>query len=223
MWSGGSRGARAPPMIGVLGGTFDPVHYGHLRPAHEVQRHLGLERLSLMPAAIPPNRNAPVATPEQRLRMVELAVPEFPGLAVDDREIRRGGISYTVPTLMAVREEIGDRPLCFVLGADVFAALPRWHRWRDLFSLAHLIVVERPGAGLRTPPPWAAPYLREGREDIAAQPAGGVLFVPVTPQDISATRLRAAVARGQAPSASEVPAAVAAYIARHHIYRSLPA
>lgn len=210
-------------MIGLLGGTFDPVHYGHLRPAHEAYRQLGLDRLYLLPAATPPNRNPPIATAAQRLRMVELAVPEFPGLAVDDREIRRGGVSYTVPTLSALREEIGNQPLCFVLGADVFTALPKWHRWQELFGLTHLIVVERPGAAMRTLPAWAAPRVRQQREEIAGQPAGGIMFIAVTPQDISATRIRAAAARGRMPSPHELPPAVAEYISRNHIYRSLPA
>lgn len=206
-------------MIGVLGGTFDPIHYGHLRPAREVFDHLGLARLHLIPAAAPPHRKPPLATAAQRLRMVEIAVTEFPGFVADDREIRRGGVSYTVPTLEALRAGIGDAPLCFLLGTDAFAGLPSWYRWEQLFELAHLVVMQRPGAAASIPA-WAAARVCSGRESIAARPAGAVVFVPVTPRDISATQLRAAIARGETPAADVLPPAVWDYIERLHLYRS---
>jgi len=209
-------------MIGILGGTFDPIHYGHLRPAHEVYRRLGLMSLRVVPAAQPPHRQAPVATPAQRLRMVELAIAEFPGMAADDREIRRGGVSYTVPTLESLRVEIGAQPLCLLVGSDAFASLPTWHRWQQLFALAHIVVMERPGSPLAATRvlPWALERLSSDITEIADSPAGRVLFVPVTPLDISATRLRAAIARGETPSPDELPAAAWAYINEHHLFRS---
>lgn len=213
-------------MIGVLGGTFDPIHYGHLRPAHEVCRRLRLDSLRLVPASTPPHRPPPVATPEQRLRMVELAVPEFPGLMADDHEVRRGGVSYTVPTLESLRAEIGVESLCFVLGSDAFAGLPAWHRWQEIFALAHLVVMHRPGASMHetdSVPLWAAGRLCQGVEELADRPAGGVLFITVTPLDISATRLRAHITRGETPDPHQLPPAVWEYIRRHGIYRSPPA
>ncbi|HEY8555070.1 MAG TPA: nicotinate-nucleotide adenylyltransferase [Burkholderiales bacterium] len=213
-------------MIGLLGGTFDPVHYGHLRPAHEVLRRLELAELRLVPAARPPHRRPPFASPEQRLRMVELAVPEFPGLAADDREVRRGGVSYTVPTLEALRAELGSHvPVCFVLGADAFAGLPSWHRWEALFELAHLVVMERPGAPLAREalPSWAASRLCDPPEALARRPAGSIVLLPVTQYDISATRLREIIARGGTPSFDEIPRAVWEYIQRHNLYRSTAA
>ena len=209
-------------MIGLLGGTFDPIHYGHLRPAHEVYRRLGLASLRLVPAATPPHRRAPVATPEQRLRMVELAVAEFPGLSADDREIRRGGVSYTVPTLESVRVEIGAEPLCLVVGSDAFAGLSTWHRWERLFELAHIVVMERPGSPLAAARvlPWALERVSHDVGEIAEHPAGRVLFVPVMPVDVAATRLRAAIRRGETPSRDELPAPVWAYISTHDVYRS---
>lgn len=206
-------------MIGVLGGTFDPIHYGHLRPAREVFDRLGLARLHLIPAATPPHRQPPRATAAQRLRMVELAVAEFPGFTADDREVRRGGLSYTVPTLETLRAEIGDAPLCFLLGTDAFDGLPSWHRWEQLFDLAHLIVMQRPGAAASVPA-WAAARVCSAREPLAPRPAGCVVFVPVTPRDISATALRAAIARGETPSSDVLPPAVWHYIDRLHLYRS---
>lgn len=213
-------------MTGLLGGTFDPIHYGHLRPAYEVYRRLGLARLAIVPAATPPHRGLPVASPEQRLRMVELAVAEFPGLTVDDREIRRGGISYTVPTLESMRAEMGGaQPLCLLVGSDAFANLSTWYQWKRLFALAHIIVMERPGSPLSAARvlPWALERLSQDVRDIADSPAGRVLFVPVTPVDVSATRLRAAIARGETPSSDALPATVWTYIENHHIYRGAAA
>jgi nicotinate-nucleotide adenylyltransferase len=163
-----------------------------------------------------------VAAPEQRLRMVELAIAEFPGLTVDDREIRRGGISYSVPTLESVRAEVGTEPLCLVVGSDAFAGLPTWHRWEQLFTLAHIVVMKRPGSPLAATRvlPWALERFSNGVGEIADSPAGRVLFVPVTPVDVSATRLRAAIARGATPSRDELPAAVWTYINDRHLYRS---
>lgn len=209
-------------MIGLLGGTFDPIHYGHLRPAHEVYRRLGLASLRLVPAATPPHRRAPVATAEQRLRMVELAVAEFPGLSADDREIRRGGVSYTVPTLESIRAEIGAEPLCLLVGSDAFVGLSTWHRWERLFELAHIVVMERPGSPLAHARvlPWALERLSRDVREVMDYPAGRVLFVLVAPVDVSATRIRAAIARGETPPRAELPNAVWAYINEHRLYRS---
>lgn len=214
-------------MIGVFGGTFDPVHYGHLRTADEVYRRLGLESLRVVPAAIPPHRRPAAANPDQRLQMVQLAVPEFPGLVADDREIRRGGVSYTVPTLESLRAEIGAAPpLCFVLGADAFAGLETWYHWQRIFDLTHLIVVQRPGNPLPAMdklPPWASSRLCRDAAALAGRSAGELMFVTVTPRDISATRLRDQIARGRTPSPEELPPAVWEYIRRHSLYGSTAA
>jgi len=207
-------------MIGILGGTFDPVHYGHLRPAHEVYERLSLDELHLIPAAMPPHRTPPIATPGERLRMVTLGVAEFPGLIADDREIRRGGVSYTVPTLESLRDEIGDEPLYFIVGSDAFAGLPTWHRWRMLFELAHVIVVRRPNVSARALPEWASSRLATDVEATRRRPAGGLVFLDVAPQHVSATELRAAVARGDTPPPNALPAPVWEYIRTQGIYRS---
>ena len=206
-------------MIGVLGGTFDPVHYGHLRPAHETMRAAGLTELRLLPAGQPPHRPAPVASAAQRLQMVRLACTEFPGFVADDRELRRDGPSYTVDTLESLRAEFGERPLCLLIGTDAFLGLETWHEWDRLPDLAHLIVMHRPGWTIPQLPQWASLRRVETPAALARLPAGRIWFQAVTPQDISGTRLRAAIARHQ-PVQAWLPAPVTEYIRSQHIYLS---
>jgi len=204
--------------LGILGGTFDPIHYGHLRPAQEVQRALALEEIRVVPAANPPHRQPPVANAAQRLRMAELAVEDFPGFRVDDREYRRGGPSYTVLTLESLRAELGPRPLCLLLGVDAFLDIETWHHWTRLPELAHLVVMQRPGWQIPAPlSAWAGPRLARDPRQLAGASAGYIYFQAVTPQDISATRLRAAIARGE-PVAGQLPPAVWDYIHANRIY-----
>ena len=206
--------------FGILGGTFDPIHYGHLRPAQEVLRALDLAEVRIIPAANPPHRQAPLATAEQRLRMAELAAAEFTGLRVDDREIKRGGPSYTVLTLESLRQEFGMRPLCLLLGMDAFEGIETWHQWQRLPELAHFVVMTRPGWSL--PPAGALPAWARGRHahaagDLARASAGKIYFQTVTPQDISATRIREAIARGE-PVDGLLPYAVLDYLRANRIY-----
>ena len=159
-----------PKPIGILVGTFDPIHYGHLRPAQEVMRALDLAEVRIIPAANPPHRRAPLATAAQRLRMAELAVAEFPGLRVDDREIKRGGPSYTVLTLESLRGEFGARPLCLLLGLDAFEGLETWYQLQRLPELTHFVVMTRPGWSLPAAdvlPAWARGRLAHAAGDLA--------------------------------------------------------
>jgi nicotinate-nucleotide adenylyltransferase len=216
-----------PAPIALLGGTFDPVHYGHLRFADAVRRALGLPEVRLVPARDPPHRDSPKAPAADRLAMLKLAVAEFPGLVVDDRELRRDGKSYTVDTFTTLRREFPDRPLLLLLGADAFRGLTTWHRWRELFDLANLVVVERPGVDLEAglPPPLLA-ILRErlvaSPESLLSRPAGAILRQPIAPLDVSATEIREHIAR-RADAAEMnrglLPPAVLAYIDLHHLYR----
>ena len=189
-------------MIGVLGGTFDPVHHGHLRLAMEVVEALGLRELRLIPANTPPHRAQPLAGPEDRLAMLEAAVAGTPVLQVDRRELDRPGPSYTVDTLASLREEDPRVPVCLCLGMDAFGSLATWHRWKDLQSFAHLVVARRPGGRTPTEGPIAE-LLAHGRvEDLGGlrtRAAGGVILVDVPPLDISATRIRALLAAGHDP------------------------
>jgi nicotinate-nucleotide adenylyltransferase len=222
----------ADAPVGLLGGTFDPVHYGHLRLADELQRTLDVTDMRLVPAGDPPHRGAPHANAAHRVAMLELARAEFPQLAIDTREIDRNGKSYTVLTLASLRAQSATRPLLWIVGADAFLGLAAWHRWRELFGLAHLVVVGRPGVELeralppRLVPEWRARVTRD-RGALRAAPAGAIYRQDVTPQPISASAIRAALARGPQGLAAVrglLPAGVLSYIARNGLYgaSSLP-
>lgn len=223
-------GAPVKP-IGILGGTFDPVHVAHLRLAHEAWEGLALEQVRLVPNAIPPHRAAPGASAEQRLAMLQLAVADHPGLAVDERELHRPAPSYTIDTLESLRGELGaGRSLCLILGADAFVLLETWHRWQALFGAAHLVVAHRPGYPPRS---WAARMGEAlGEElrnratsdpaDLKRTPAGRIFALPATQLDVSATQLRALLAAGRPPRYL-IPDRVLDYIEKHHLYRAMDA
>lgn len=213
--SANSRDARH--VVGIFGGTFDPIHYGHLRAAREVFARLNLSELRFIPAGAPPLRVPPVARPVQRLAMVELAIADLPGFRVDDRELKRAGPSYTVDTLAALRAELGTVPMCLLLGMDQFLGFERWHRWQDIAELAHLVVLNRPGSAPESLPPWGAARRTEDLPKLRERPGGLLVFLAIQPQDISATRIRAAVARGESIDGL-VPPAVQQYILSNRLY-----
>ena len=187
-------------MIGIFGGTFDPVHFGHLRPALEVQQALGLNQVRFIPAGQPPHRETPYASTPQRLSMLRTAIDDQPGFVVDERELRREGPSYMVDTLASLREEVGQTPLCLILGYDAFLGLPGWHQWNSLIELAHLVITHRPGWNhdeLDDALQSLVKQCETGVERLSEQAAGGLLFVPVTQLDISATIIREQIRAGQ--------------------------
>ena len=204
-------------MIGVFGGTFDPIHYGHLRPAQEAVQRLSLTELRLIPAARPPHRPPPAASPAQRLAMVELAIHGLSGFRADDRELKRAGPSYTVDTLESLRTEFKVTPLCLLIGADQFRSFETWHRWQDIRDLAHLILLSRPGPAPGALPAWARARECTDFHDLHALAAGRLAFLSVKPQDISATRIRAALARGETAHGL-LPETVLEYIETNRIY-----
>ena len=216
----------APLPIGILGGTFDPIHYGHLRPALELLHTLELAEVRFVPCRIPAHRGTPIVTAEQRLALVRLATAGQPGFVADDRELRREGPSYMFDTLTSLRTEVGaETPLVLIVGADAFRDLHTWHRWRELTGLAHIVVMQRPGAAQSLPPvlaEFATPRVAHAPAALRQQSAGGILFQPVTQLDIAATRIRALLARGQSPSYL-LPDAVLAAIRDRALYRTLPA
>lgn len=186
--------------IGIFGGTFDPIHYGHLRPALEILDALRLDNMRFIPAARPPHRGAPAASAELRLAMVKAAVAGETRFQVDDRELRREGPSYMVDTLTELRREFPRDALALVLGTDAFLGLPDWHRWRELFDLAHVVVAHRPGWKLEAGGELADEQRRRLVPDPQAAlsaPAGAVLLQSVTPLEISSTQLRRDAAAGR--------------------------
>jgi nicotinate-nucleotide adenylyltransferase len=218
-----SESCAAPPdPVGVFGGTFNPVHCGHLRSALELVEVLQLAQLRLMPCAVPPHREAPACSAQHRAAMVELAVAAEPHLRCDTRELARPGASYTIDSLMELRAELGaQRGLCLVVGCDALQALDSWHRWRELLEWAHLVVIARPGWSL--PRQGAvAQWLRAHRcDDLGAlrgAPAGGVLVEELRQLAISSTEIRALLKAGRSPRYL-LPEAVLDYIETHHLYR----
>ena len=214
--------------IALLGGTFDPVHYGHLRLADDVRRALALDEVRLVPAGDPPHRGGPQASARDRLAMLTLAAREFAGLVVDDREIERAGKSYTVLTLEALRREDASRPLLLIVGADAFLGFPTWHRWRDVFDLAHVVVVARPGVNLADalPPELAAEWrarLTHDKQILFSTPAGAIYQQPIAPHPISASAIRNVLERGSSGRdavRAMLPTAVLAYIDHHRLYQA---
>jgi nicotinate-nucleotide adenylyltransferase len=187
--------------LAILGGTFDPVHLGHLRAAWEASEALDAE-VRLMPAHIPPHRPAPVASAQQRVAILRAALAGQDRLTLDARELDREQPSWTVDTLTSLREEIGERPLVLLIGSDAFAALPGWHRWRELFELAHIGVLTRPGHVPPLPVELAeatAPREVADASAMRASPAGRVLRIAITQLEISATRIRALLREGRSP------------------------
>jgi nicotinate-nucleotide adenylyltransferase len=188
-------------MIGVFGGAFDPVHFGHLRAALEVREALRLDAIHLLPLNVAVHRQQPRADGALRLRMLQAAVADAPGLVADDRELKRPGASYTVDTLTELRDELGpDVPLCLLVGGDAFNGFFEWHRPRDILGLAHLAVMRRPGS-LQPRDPQLRDELARRRaarpSDLQVAPAGRIWLQSVTQLDISSTRIRRTIAAGR--------------------------
>ena len=187
-------------MIGLFGGTFDPVHIGHLRSAIELRERLGLEQVRLIPCHQPVHRDQPLADSAHRLAMLRAAVAGEPGLVVDDCELQRQAPSYTVHTLATMRQRFGQQPLLWVLGEDAFAGLETWYQWQQLPALAHLVVLRRPGSQAPLPPAVQALSDRLGTTDpapLGQQPAGLIWHCQLPQWPVAATALRQALAAGR--------------------------
>jgi nicotinate-nucleotide adenylyltransferase len=207
--------------IGIFGGTFDPIHYGHLRSAFEMLQALRFDEVRFMPCGDPPHRGITYANAEQRLRLVQLAIEGQPGFVADDRELRRGGPSYTVDTLLSLRAEFPERSLGLIVGMDAFLGLPGWHRWDEILGVAHIVVAHRPG--------WKAPdigvlgdliteYGTHRVNDLHAELQGRIHIHAVTQLEIASTEIRELIAAGRDPRFL-MPDAVRREISETDIYQ----
>lgn len=216
-----------PPVsepLGILGGTFDPIHTAHLRLAEEASRQLRLGGVLWIPAGHPRHRAAPLAAPEHRLAMVRAAIADRPDYRIDEAEVRSDAPSYTVPTLERLRRELGEeRPLVLLMGADAFLGLTTWHRWRELFRLTHIGVASRPTFDLAAeamPAELADEFHRRYRSQftaLATTPAGSVFTFPLAAGTVSSTEVRTKLQQGTAVE-ELLPAPVLDYIHRHRLY-----
>lgn len=187
----------------IYGGTFDPVHHGHLRLAVELRERLEVPEIALVPCHIPPHRESPGASSQRRLELLMLAVADEPGLVIDDRELNREGASYTADTLRQIREEIGpEEPLVMVVGTDSFAGFDGWREWERIPELAHVVVVLRPGSDITAgsaPAKLMADRAAGSVSDLHSGPCGRVLALEPPLMDISATGIRERIADGRSP------------------------
>lgn len=209
-------------MIGIFGGTFDPVHYGHLRPVLEVMQELQLQEIRWIPCGQPPHRELPVADSSLRVAMLEAALNGLQGMKVDKREIERDGPSYMVDTLTSLRQETGDTPLCLLLGMDAFHNFERWHKWQEILELSHLIIMRRPDSK----PPETEKLVEllssnklDSIESIRLEQAGKILFYPVTQMDISASQIRDSLRNGK-DARYLLPDRVIEIISKERLYSS---
>ncbi len=207
--------------IGILGGTFDPIHNGHLYLAKQVLQDLHLQEIRFIPAAQPLLRDAPLATPAHRLAMVELAVTGISALTVDDRELQRQGPSYTVDTLAEIRGEVGETPLCLILGVEQFSQFEKWQHWPHILELAHLVVHNRAGYALQLGQEinelLAQRQIKD--EKLLHHTAAGAIFLQeIPPLMISATEVRRRLLEKDNPE-QFLPQKVWKYICENQLYR----
>lgn len=210
------------PLVGVFGGTFNPVHYGHLRSALELVERLQLEQLRLMPSAQPPHRDMPQCSAAHRAAMIELAVVGESHLVCDPRELHRVGKSYTIDSLIELRNELGaDTGVCMVLGCDAVLDITGWHRWQELLDWTHIVVIARPGwelpqTGMVTQ--WLNAYCVDDPSVLRQRPAGRIVIEELRPLAISSTEIRDLLAAGRS-ARYLMPQAVLDYIQAHKLYR----
>ena len=204
------------PVV-VFGGTFDPVHFGHLRAVGALRGVLNAARVVWLPAGEPPHRPPPAASAAHRLAMLQLALADEPQSVIDPRELDRSGPSYTVLSLGELKAEYPDQPLCLALGLDAALGLPRWHRWQEVLALAGIAVMHRPGWSLPDPLPawWLGAQLDS--HDPLPESGGWIRVVEIPPVDVAAADIRTDLANSRSIE-TKVPAVVAAYIKEHELY-----
>ncbi len=206
----------------LFGGTFDPIHYGHLKPAEALAKQLGLQKITLMPNNVPPHRPQPEASPAQRAAMLEQAIAGNPLFDVDLREMQRDTPSWTVETLAALRKERGNtQPLAFIIGQDSLLGLDKWHRWQALTDYCHLLVLRRPGYAEKMPTAeletWLQAHLTKDISRLHQSPAGCVYLAETSLLPVSATEIRARRHAGL-PCDDLLPPAVIKWINQQDLY-----
>jgi nicotinate-nucleotide adenylyltransferase len=206
-------------MIGIFGGTFDPIHYGHLRSALEVKEIFNLTEVRLIPSAQPPHRQQPMASAVLRLQMLELAIDDQSDFVADDRELKRSGHSYMADTLQSLRQDFPSQSLLLFMGNDAFNKITNWHRWQDLLTYAHLVVMTRPGFSAEQLDTYFSDKLITEKQLLAKQTAGLLFFQQITQLDISATAIRNMIALGKNPRFL-LPDTVITVINQHQLYQN---
>lgn len=210
----------AKALTGIFGGSFDPVHLGHVATAEELQSRFSFREIRFLPAARSPLKSARTAD-AHRLAMLELALTGKQGLTIDSRELQRPPPSYSIDTLRELRAELGpEQVLVFILGMDSFLELPRWKDWQQLTGYAHLLVVSRPGSQPLFSPDlndWLEKHRITHAQSLESRPLGGVLLLETAPYAIASRDIRAAIASGQDTSRWLNPA-VRDYIEQHRLY-----
>lgn len=210
--------------VGIFGGTFDPIHFGHLRLAQEVAEHCGLESVRIVPAGKPPHRTEPHCPPAMRMEMVRIASSGNSLFFPDEREISKQSPCYSVETLHQMRGELGnEKPFCLMVGADAFLGLASWHNWTELFDLAHILVAQRPGFDLssRMTEPLQSEFrarLSSEPEALRHSPSGKIVVVEITLMDISSSMIRECLSGGRS-ARYLLPDEVLDYIGNHGLYR----
>lgn len=207
-------------LIGILGGTFDPVHNGHLAIAYSLINQLSCEQIQFIPCRHPPHRQEPTTTPLHRLTMLQLATKHLPQFYINEIELRREGPSYMVDTLTELNQELPHAALGLIVGVDVLTKFNTWHRWQSILQLAHLIVVNRPDYELPHEH-WLQSLLQQHRcdqhEQLISQKNGYIYFHDMPPNFTSASNIRRLLQEGE-DITNEVPSNVAAYISQNHLY-----
>jgi nicotinate-nucleotide adenylyltransferase len=214
--------AKHTKPIGILGGTFDPIHYGHLKPAQQILTGLGLNEIRLMPSHKPPHKTGTNATSEQRAHMATLACQDMPGFSVDLRELQRHDPSYTVVTLENIRQDLPDTPICFLMGMDSLLSFKSWYRWADILPLCHLVVSYRPGSVLDSQSAIADVLERHQTNDYQQlhQHHRGLIYLAEIEQlDISSSQIRQNIKMG-ASNQGLMPDAVADFVLTSGLYCS---
>jgi len=212
-------------LVGILGGTFNPIHFAHLRMAQELANGLGMDEVRFIPSANPPHKDSVTVSAQHRATMVKLAISDNPLFTLDKRELERKGTSYTIDTLISLREQLGnDTALCLMMGSDAFIKLNTWHRWQELLDYAHIILVQRPSQGKPQEPlpeqlqTLLRNHYAEQVSDLHEEKAGLINMQAISAQEISATQIRELLKLGQSVRYL-LPKEVIEYIQQQHLYQ----